>query len=646
MEAAANSLITSPYFPTSPASPSKVIPDHEVRKHNEQNGDDPRSPTPTEQELLTNLQILQQYFAYIRRRASYGKFNRLTPVVIGVGTIFAKIVQSREFHYVIRALSGGDGSGTANSWLDNPNVLRMIGTARFAGGIVAGVVSTYTIGEQIAEIVYESDKGRLSEGADAILRLIEGIAGLCDSVSLTASGLTMAEVVGTLQWVNPLALASAIISVATLILEIKGIVQAKGINRKLSKIEQHLELNRTAISDYCANFATFRQLERERLRSPQGAQEAEAKVQEEQDPQSIDLSQLQEKNPAKYQEFEKSNRDAWNWLRDEMTDFDKKDGDFYIRRHFGILNREQYNAQILYIIDGMPGSKNIEDGAEPGPSHVGLTERVAIQRDLAKALQGRISDRIASHYVGIISAIVGLIGVTVLFYLGSTSGGLSTGLGLVAFSAFISAIKYFHHKRSVERLEKWLNENCPFEAIPDWYLDPKEGPSWLEWHNKRTVTLASGEQVENRNKPVKGPAWSAYQVRHFDYGFDIGKIMGEISETDKTEIGIHFLELLERQTEGGATYTDKMNVLHGTICRVLNLPDLKKMPPQEGKELMMYILDSIPPPQGQDRASRVLQIQEVAQSFVDHHYFIGEPRKTHYNPKVAKMLGHKYAPAA
>lgn len=155
--------------------------------------------------------------------------------------------------------------------------------------------------------------------------------------------------------------------------------------------------------------------------------------------------------------LDEKEEEVLSYLEHELTNAKTGDADFFLKRNFEVINREKYSAQILHIIHS---KENIPDEAIPLEKH-----KVA-KKEMIGALKDRIKDKITSHKLAIAAAVIGLIGVLLLFcpFLGPVILGL--GLAFVLAASAISFGKYILEYRSVHRLEKKLDELCNFNAIP------------------------------------------------------------------------------------------------------------------------------------------------------------------------------------
>ncbi len=343
----------------------------------------PAPPMPP----LSKCQRIQEFFAKIRRDALYSKNARRIPVAIQLFKATFNAIKSQAFANLLQAMGAPGQMSGSSDWANHPEVNRMAGRARLFA-VAAMIVSVYTIIEQIIEVKDEAAKGRAREGIDASLRIVEAASVLGDSIGSFTLGLSMSGIVQASQalWATPLAGISTVFSIASLVLEYRGLEQSLEIRAKLN---------------------------------------GSARV-------------LFGHKPL-------------NWLRNELTNSEQRDGAFYLRRHFEVINREKYSAQILHIIDNQRNE----------------------HRALIDALQKRISDKISSHKLAITSLIIGLIAGFILFspYLGIMAfASLSVlGLSVAAVSAALACYKYWRDYRSVHALETKIDELCPFKGInPDW----------------------------------------------------------------------------------------------------------------------------------------------------------------------------------
>lgn len=137
-------------------------------------------------------------------------------------------------------------------------------------------------------------------------------------------------------------------------------------------------------------------------------------------------------------------KDMFRALEDELTDSKKKDGHYFLKKHFGIINYEKYSAQVLHVIRS--GTAN---------SKVALIE----------SFKDRLRDKIACHKLAILSAIVGFIGIAILFF--PVLGPALLAIGLLTCAALISFIRYIDEMKSIHTLQDRIDKICHFDAIPD-----------------------------------------------------------------------------------------------------------------------------------------------------------------------------------
>lgn len=341
----------------------------------------------------SRCQRLQDYFAEIRRTVLYSKVAQRVPIAIELSKATLNTFKSQAFVHILQAM-GAPQNTASSDWTNHPRVLSLAGHARLFV-VAAMIASIYTSVEQAIEIKDEVGKKRAREGIDASLRLVEAVSVLGDSIASFSLGLSMAGIVKASQifWATPLAGVSTIFSVASLALEFRGLNQSREIYKKLHKSGRHIVGG--------------------------------------------------------------TSNEPLQWLKEELTDSQHRDGAFYLRRHFEIINREKYSAQILSIIDDKSSDRDTK------------------QAELVKVLKKRTKNKIKGHRLAIISLIVGLIGAAIFFspYLGIMSfASLSVlGLSITAISATIAFYKYMKDYRSIRKLEKKIDELCPFNTIsPEW----------------------------------------------------------------------------------------------------------------------------------------------------------------------------------
>ena len=145
-----------------------------------------------------------------------------------------------------------------------------------------------------------------------------------------------------------------------------------------------------------------------------------------------------------------SSKTSLQWLSQELTD-ENRDGECYMSRHFGLFDRERSGARVQHII---------KEGSE------------VQQGKLATALKDRLNIKISNHKLAILSAVVGIIGVAIIFFAAPVVGGIfSIGFAIIAVSGLLSFVRFLREKQSVNQLEKKLEELCDFDAIPDAWLE-------------------------------------------------------------------------------------------------------------------------------------------------------------------------------
>jgi hypothetical protein len=135
--------------------------------------------------------------------------------------------------------------------------------------------------------------------------------------------------------------------------------------------------------------------------------------------------------------------EALKALEEELLDSTNRDGELFANKQFGIINYEKYSAQIVQIIrKGTDRSKAA----------------------LLGELQDRVKQKIDLHKLAILSAVIGFIGVMILFF--PVIGPVVLGVGLIACAALISLIRYVEEKQSIKRLENVIDRLCKFDRIP------------------------------------------------------------------------------------------------------------------------------------------------------------------------------------
>lgn len=394
----------SPSVNYSDAITRQIILDQVLRSAKPEDFIDP-PPPPTLCSKTTD------FFARIRRTLYYSKTARHIPIYTQATIALIKSIQSRAIHRLFQAFTEAQNDhDSSNDWMASRSFLKVAGPTRsiFAG--IGGIIALYDVIAQSIELKDEIRKGRAVEGVDAALSIVKGVADLGDSIASFAMGLSMANPtqipLSAISWAPPLAMISAVVSIASIALNYRGLTRSQQIAEQLER-------------------SAF---------------------------------QLRDDSEA---------AGALQWLRDELTDSTNRDGEFYMRRHFEVINREKYAAQVLHIIDH---------------------HELADKQELVLALQNRIKDKIFSHKLAILSAIVGLIGITIIFF--PFFAPVVWGFGIVAASGLISMIKFVRDKRSVGRLEDTIDRLCSFESIAE------HDDDWIKLHAPFAQPLCAPEEKE------------------------------------------------------------------------------------------------------------------------------------------------------
>lgn len=394
------------------------------------------------------ITTIQEKASDIRCSEAYKKAALQVPIIVESGKAFVNTIKSKTFMFTWQWLNNAFGRSSGPDISKNPKIIKLCGTIRLFV-LVATVIAVYNIVAEAIEIKAEIAKKRWTEGTNAVLRMVDAVSTITDTVASFAMGLAMIKVVKAAQilWATPLAMVGAGLSVVSLALEWRGMKQSKEIQNRLQGPDD---------VDAYDNIVTKKQLDEiNRLPVPESVRRQDR---------------------------------ALTWLRAELIDSENRDGEFYLRRHFEIINREQYGSQILAIIDQ---KANLEVEILP--------VRQGKKMDLLKALQERISDKIWSHRVAIISVIVSLIGAALIF-----CGPLSFGLGFVVGGAFLGLARFITDRRSVGKLEKTIDTLCPF--------DPKPGSAMAQFINqpkspaafaRRLVANAALEQERNERRAAR-----------------------------------------------------------------------------------------------------------------------------------------------
>lgn len=158
----------------------------------------------------------------------------------------------------------GKGDQNDNSSIFNhPEAAHWAGRAKFLGGVITGVVSLYIFITQAIEVGTEHEKirrggKRYYELSIAVLKMLDGIAGLAISVATIAMGLSMAGIVGVsvASWAPFLMMAGTALTVVQIATDILSIKHGRSVYEKLdnSNTQEALdwlyhELNNTETGD-------------------------------------------------------------------------------------------------------------------------------------------------------------------------------------------------------------------------------------------------------------------------------------------------------------------------------------------------------------------------------------------------------------
>ncbi len=172
------------------------------------------------------------------------------------------------------------------------------------------------------------------------------------------------------------------------------------------------------------------------------------------------------------------NNNDLQWLSKELSNPIKGDGEYYMRRQFGIINREKYAGIVKYIIEnGKPETKQRMIGC----------------------LQERLKDRINSHRLAIVSAIIGVIGICIFFLCPPL---VFLGLGIIGSGSLVSFARYVYDKYSVNALEKALDGLCSFDNIDqDWIRQHAAFAVPYMQTAKLEPTAVQMHDLHIRNKP-------------------------------------------------------------------------------------------------------------------------------------------------
>lgn len=323
----------------------------------------------------------------IRRHPTIDRIKRNLPMVESAADVVTRASQSKELSAFMQAFNN-TGPSDNNGVLTNLEILKVIGKVRFVAGLIGMVAGAAKIASEISNITVESWKNRPRERNDAIVRLFEGVISLGDAISSFGKSFAMAgwaNQAKVLQWALPLGYASALLSSITIY------------------INWRAKTDSTELLHRVESSTVFNGVER-----------------------STDFK----------------------WLADEISD-PKKDGDYFVQKHFEVNNREKYGAQIVYIAtEGSDEAKN----------------------DLKDALKNRLSDKISGHNQAIVSTIISIFATVCLFFPVLGVPMLLTGLGLAVLAGTISIYKYVKDKRSIRAFEEAINKIQAFDNIPDSWI--------------------------------------------------------------------------------------------------------------------------------------------------------------------------------
>lgn len=350
-----------------------------------------------------------------RRNQHVINFTRVAPVLVQGGSAVVNITSSKALTLLFRIFSGKPGNDSGGGdWTTAPSTVKLVGQARLCVVIGAIVALVDMVGEaiEIADEVRkaENDPDRLRERNDAILRFIDAFATLGDCSSSFAKGLIMAGYIAenAINWAMPLGVVSAGLSLIAIAIHARGIQQSNEILDKLNG--NIVDANGDPVEDNLDN--------------------------------------------------------KLNWLADELQNREK-DGEIFLKRHFEVLHRDQYAAQVIHIIR----TQNDNDKTQ-----------------LLEALKDRISEKIVSHRLGIVCVIIAVIATIIIFF--PALGPAMLGYGLAFGGAFLSFVKYVLTRRSVHRLEAKIDELCPSEI-----LFQNENRQWIERNAPFAMQLLPEENL-------------------------------------------------------------------------------------------------------------------------------------------------------
>jgi hypothetical protein len=170
-----------------------------------------------------------------------------------------------------------------------------------------------------------------------------------------------------------------------------------------------------------------------------------------------------------------------SWLRWELGNKSRKegghgDGTFYLRRHFEIINREKYSKRIIDIMGTYDSSKSVSSTRN--------------NKALIIALQERLSKKIDSHKLMIVSAAIAMLGTILLF---TGAGSILISFSILGFASFLGAAALWKDWRSVTKLEKEIDRL--------WEEAKKETPS----HRANILFLSSNDGSGDDSALTRSP---------------------------------------------------------------------------------------------------------------------------------------------
>lgn len=327
----------------------------------------------------------------IRRTSEYEETQRYINIVSTAGSAAVAIskLNTHITNILPKSTSKSDGGFFG---LSSEVVTRIGGQFKIGGGAISGLSGLVGFISSIRDIANESARGRTRETTDASLRLVESVSTMGASISSITQGLSMVQAidVAALAWATPLGITSAALSVASLVLNVRGLIQTKEVRDVL------------------------------------------------------DLPQDQ----------------ALQKIKEELENTKTGDGIYYATRYFDIVRREKYSAQILHII-------NSDSNPETYDAAIQKDQKATVKAELHKALKSRVDDKIVSHKIAIIAAVICLVAVLTLF---CPFGGpifMAIGLALLGSSSALSLGKFIYDHLSIKKLVVKLDQLCDFNAIPD-----------------------------------------------------------------------------------------------------------------------------------------------------------------------------------